>query len=391
MNKAAFGMLWLLIFALPSENMFFWEGVGTISRGIGAVTLVLAFLSLLVERRFRSLGAFQVLACVFVLWGMLTFYWSIDIEDSKGALITLISLFIFIWLIWELGQTEERLDQLIKAYVLGSYVSASGILYSFMQNSQAGYMRFSATGFNANDLGLTLALGVPMAWYLALKGKDGLLVWVYRLYLFAAFFAIILTASRTSFIAMLAGMLFIILTVKRTSIWLNSLMWVSAALVGGWLLEKVPEYSLYRLSTTVSNFTAGDLGERVNIWRHGLNIFSDNPLLGTGIGTFNKGFEQYAGFVKSSHNVFLSILVEQGLVGLLIFSSILALMLFFIIKMPYLQCTLCAVLLFAWFLGGMTLGWDLRKPTWLLLGLIAGHGSVALNRDRHIEIELSRW
>jgi hypothetical protein len=57
---------------------------------------------------------------------------------------------------------------------LGAYVAIGSTVATYLASGDSGASRFAATGFNENDLGLILALGIPAAWYLATfenKGK----------------------------------------------------------------------------------------------------------------------------------------------------------------------------------------------------------------------------
>ena len=57
--------------------------------------------------------------------------------------------------------------------------------------------------------------------------------------------------------------------------------------------------------------------ERVTIWQDALQVFSEDPILGTGFNTYAY-MGRYLGYTDT-HNYYLKILIETGLVGLLIF------------------------------------------------------------------------
>jgi hypothetical protein len=74
--------------------------------------------------------------------------------------------------------------------------------------------RFFAGGADPNSLGMTLALGVPIAWYLSLTAKRPLTRWLRRAYRPLAMFATVLTGSRGAMIAMMVALLIIPLTTR---------------------------------------------------------------------------------------------------------------------------------------------------------------------------------
>ncbi len=88
-----------------------------------------------------------------------------------------------------------RVLGLFMAYVLGGYIAAFGTFMVYRRD--AGVLRrFAAGGVDPNDLAMTLALALPMAWYLGMTYRQPLLRWVCRGYLPVAVVAIGLTGSR---------------------------------------------------------------------------------------------------------------------------------------------------------------------------------------------------
>lgn len=61
MRTITFIFLWLLVLAVPLENMIIFPGLGTVSRIIGGIAFVFAILAVTFEARGRPLGRFQIL------------------------------------------------------------------------------------------------------------------------------------------------------------------------------------------------------------------------------------------------------------------------------------------------------------------------------------------
>lgn len=78
------------------------------------------------------------------------------------------------------------------------------------------------------------------------------------------------------------------------------------------------------------SFTAGGDAGRLMIWQSTFTMIRDNPIVGVGTGVYPFVFNQYA--VESikewpiayAHNIFLQVCAEFGLIGLAIFSALLA-------------------------------------------------------------------
>lgn len=356
--------------------MFVLPGLGTLGRIAGIFCFLSAFISVLTEQSNRALGPFQFTFGLFTLWAMMSFFWSIDQKQTLTSIITFIQLYVLILLVWEFVQSEQDQLALMNAYVLGAYVSVVGIVIAFTGGNQYQYMRYSASGFNPNDLGLILALGVPLAWRLTLEKKHTIVAWLYRLYIPSALVAITLTASRASFMAFCVAILFIIWTYTSLSLWQKCIVVLVFLMFGVSAFFVVPESSLSRITSIGDELLYGNLNQRTTIWMSGLEVFSGEPLLGTGAGTFRNSVATKLGRGVSSHNLFLSTLVGQGIIGFLILLSILVVLIISILEMPRLKRRLWTVMLATWFVGVMTLDWEQEKTTWLLLGLLACQGRI---------------
>src|SRR5882724_10104017 len=145
-----------------------------------------------------------------------------------------------------------------------------------------------------------------------------------------------------------------------------------------------PETSWERLSTTPHEFSRGTLTGRTLIWTAGWELFREHPYLGVGANAFRLTVSRVLeepirmGNPKSpappAHNTFLSVLVEQGAIGFLIFAALLGALVLSLANMPALSRKLWIVCLAVWAVGVSSLTWEMRKPTWFLFGLLLAQG-----------------
>jgi hypothetical protein len=131
------------------------------------------------------------------------------------------------------------------------------------------------------------------------------------------------------------------------------------------------------------------LGGRMDIWREGFAISSQHPLLGVGGGAFREAIDRYPqGTV--AHNVFLSVLVELGIVGLGLFAVVLALVVAEAVQQPRREAWLWLATLMVWTIGASVHTWEHKKPTWLFLGLVVV-GAGLFSRDDESWVRLGSW
>lgn len=360
-----------LVFTIPLETMLVFPGIGTFSRLVGIFVAIFAFLAILANRHIRKFESIQIFTVMFLLWSMFTFFWSVDYLVSYRSILTLSQLVIFSFIVWQLAQSEEEQNNLMKAYVFGALISCGGVFYSYLSHEEYTFFRYSAYGFDPNDIGLTMALAIPMAWYLSLCKKERIMDLVYRSIVIFLFLGTTLTASRGAFVALMVSVLFVFWAFPFKGL-KNKIVMV-LFLVGATIimLNYVPSYSWERITGISSEITTGSFSGRLNIWREGLRAFLQNPVFGVGVGSFKTGVEATLGRQAAPHNLFLGILVGQGIVGLLIFVSLLVSMFNRVLKMTSLIRKYWIILLATWCAGVMSLSWELEKPTWFLIGLVA--------------------
>jgi O-antigen ligase len=121
------------------------------------------------------------------------------------------------------------------------------------------------------------------------------------------------TLSRGGYLALLAGWFFLGVAKKR------SLLVLLAAFLLTWSTI-VPEAVRYRVFMTYDqeNKTVDHSAEtRLDLWDDAMHLFASNPATGTGFATY--AFMHRIGGYEDTHNYFLKILVETGVVGMLFF------------------------------------------------------------------------
>ena len=393
---------WLFVFTVPWQNVVVLPGLGTISKLLGVAAVGATIFHVLVSGKLCRPTLFHWLGVAFCVWILLSTFWGIALPLSiQRKVITYVQLVAMIWVIWETTPTRSRLAGMLQAYVLGAFVAAGSTIYNYLTGAaiQLADTRFAASGFDANDLGMMMALGLPMAWYLASSSRGVPWQWLNRAYFVVGMVGILLTASRGAMLASFVALSVVPWTLTRMRMGVKIAAVVGVLVAGVAAVQIVPKASFERLSTTSSELSEGTLTGRVAIWQSGLRAVPRRFLHGYGPAGWYPAAGAIYGKIRGPHNTWLSILVEEGAVGFLLFMSMFVVVLRRLRALPIFERRVGMVLLATLAIAITPLSWDVHKAMWLVLTLLAGWPYVAAlpqpaaagARPRRSPLKRPRW
>lgn len=277
------------------------------------------------------MGRLIALYALVYLAGTLT---SVDARGSLYVGVLSIAFILFSVALYHALDTRKQLDALVAVMVtVGAAVAGYGVLqYAFKWGYQSAAwvdddmfssiaFRVSSTLQNPNMLGQYLILTIPLGGAKLLSSKGAWRKLYYFLCCGVMCVCMILTFSRGAWLGLLfAGLVFFI-------VWQPRLLF----------LAPLAPLALWRVmpATVVERFTSiGDLADRstsyrVSIWMGTLAMLRDGYWLfgvGPGDAAFNLVYPFYSYHeivAPHSHNLFLQIVVDAGILALLVFLWIL--------------------------------------------------------------------
>jgi hypothetical protein len=357
-----------MIFIIPWEDSLDIAAIGSIAKLMGLIVAGFWILTILSEGQMRKPHIFHAFVLLFFLWNIVSFLWSIDIIRTQKRIVTYAQMFVLILIIWELYRKPSDLISGLQAYVLGSYVCIASLISNYQRGVIAvkWQVRYSATGINAVDLSILLLLGLPLAWHLFLliDGKKHPFLKIINItYIPLAIFSVFLTGSRTSLIAIIPAMVFILLP-KGFKISRYIMVFIFLAISLIIIRSLLPAAIIERLSTLLSSIGSFDLGGRTYLWKEAIATFMEHPFFGSGAGTLPTVIGAWA------HQTFLSILAETGLIGFLLFIGILFIVVNQAIRLLEKYSGLWFSIFYTWVIGVLSLSWETKKVTWLFLSFV---------------------
>jgi O-antigen ligase len=318
------------------------------------------------------------LIALFVAWSVLSLAWSVDREAGMKRTKTYGQLLAFVWLSWQVLRTERDLKVVLAGFLGGCAIAAGSAWRAFLSGELwPDVTRYAAEAFDPNDMAVTLALGIPIAAYLTLGARHR---WgsAALLYVPVAASAIVLSGSRAGLLTAAVAVLAVTawMRFRRVGALVLVVALLGAGLAVGW--QNIPDTTRSRLATLQQQL-AGTMGGRTAIWRAGAAAWLDDPVAGVGTGGFAAAVAPRVGTPEVAHNTPLSVAVDVGLVGLVLFLGAFHAVLRSVARSGRNRRFFAWSLLLAWLFGTSSLTWEHRKTTWFVL--LAGAAVAALRPE----------
>ncbi|KPL21241.1 MAG: hypothetical protein AMJ93_10110 [Anaerolineae bacterium SM23_84] len=316
--------LYLFVGAMFTEALLMFGSVSA-ARLLGILVLGAWTARSLASGRFEIIMPTQAwLAVMFVLWGFLSAMWAMDLERLVTALLLLVQLVALYILVINLVSCVKTV-QIILAIVTSVSLALALLTIARALSGDTIAGRVDLGRISMGNINAQAAYLVPSATLLMVLFSHqtrSVRRWLLLLGLSVIALAILATSSRGAIIAVsVVLVLGIIIDRRLLQVTLPALLVAAAALL------VLPHTLVERLEAmvTLSDRAAG----RVDIWLVALRIIRSHPALGVGLDGFAAAFNSYLpetpgiisdiGTGRASHNIFLNVQSELGVIGTALF------------------------------------------------------------------------
>ena len=372
----------VFMFVMFFENSLAKIGDITVMKALGAITLAGWLASILIQRRLGlQRSAMLLVMLIFLAWMGVCVPGAFDASTGLVQFTSYLQLGLSAIMLHSVIRTQKHLRGVLIGFVVWTVVST--VIAIVMYYAGVSRVAVGLTG-NRNLLAayINLALVCSLLVLPTLKSRlpqIGLAVSLPILFLGLA-----LTLSRTAIVVMALTLLVIWYRLAREQ---GMLILLGSAATIAVLLFLLPTAFWQRTESIVPAIERREdtFGLRLKIWELGRKMIDDHPILGVGPGNFPQASQLYArgeilGRGLASHNMYINVASETGLVGLGVF---LVLMIFAVLNTrrathrardhgdESLAHDVLAVEMMLWILLGQGLTGDhiIQKSFWLILGL----------------------
>jgi O-antigen ligase len=302
---------------------------------LAALPLLFSWLALVTregssEKTFATVHpAVSLTMLLFVAWAVLSFAWAEDGGAVLSSVFRYALAVILVLVVYTAVQRERDVMFIVVALVLGAFCAG---VYGLLNPPQAQFgqiQRVSGTLGNPNELASALVLGIGLSGGLAAVAKNALTRAAAIGIGGVCLLALLLTGSRGGLIA-LGAMLVASVILARGRRLALTMVTLTVLLAGiGWLVMAAPRENRERL------LHPGSGSGRTDIWTVGSRMVNANPVKGVGAGNFSVSSIHYllqpgslpnsqyiADSPKVAENMYLEVLAELGIVGAILFVTI---------------------------------------------------------------------
>lgn len=326
---------WTITFTGKKQVMgvpeFRWADAAFIIAAMGFIYRGLAGRNLTFQK-----SGIEIPLFVLFLWMGLSFFWSPSFSASSIEFIRKSYGLTIFYLTLNFVGNRSDLDKVIKVWIVAALVAALFGLYElFSEGLKAALqvikqgevtvwgraVRSSAFFITPNKLGLFLNIGIILGLCQYVRTRNRLYKKFIVLSEVILFGALICTLSRTSWVTLTLGCLFLSAASPRIRKFVVLNFFVAIILFLVLTSSSYRSLTFQRLFGVFEPVTTLSLIQRTEIWKAGVHIITSHPITGIGIGNYPSAVKSYGipEALSAPHNLYFYLVAEFGIIGLGLF------------------------------------------------------------------------
>jgi O-antigen ligase len=331
-HKPILGLLLLIAF-LPDYPLILFS-VGRADITLFECAFFIAFFSWLLlcirDNNIRLYGStIDIPIFLIFSWCVVSLFWTVSLDRGIFQILKIIPSLITYYLFIHMIKDKKDFNLVLSAWlIIAVFFTIMGffetVIYGINAASQLvvteAYthltrgVRAEALFTSPDTLGLLLSLTITLVIikYMTTPSKG----WKAFLIIFlpAMFFVFVATFSRKSYLSVVAALIFMSLRYRKILLWslgisIVGLIFTILLATGGFMEALLNRFQSYFVSPEVT------ISERWVAWHIGLQLFSESPITGKGIGSFFISAQILESPLNIPHNFYVYVLAELGIIG----------------------------------------------------------------------------
>jgi O-antigen ligase len=306
------------VFLVPFDQVLAMGGVAggaTFTKALGIIAIGALLLKGLFEKKIQRPDSASFVWILFVLYGSLSALWAIQPGLAMARIPTAAGLMFLYLTASSYKILKSEMDTLIWCILGGGILASVLTIHNFrsLETVTRTTVQFGERAAGLNQLPFDLLLPVSICIEKMLHKKGMMTKIIFGVILCVMTFAIIATGSRGALLGLGAIIIVYVLSVRQ-KVSIGTVLLV----VGIVLMTTTPAFFLERIGETMETGGSG----RTTIWLNGLNALKNYWPMGAGLNNFDEAYTEFAYFTplspgigRASHNIYLGIFVELGILG----------------------------------------------------------------------------
>jgi len=264
---------------------------------------------------------------LFLMISLASFFYSSSQSYALIGIERIITSFILVFSISVFISNDVRKERLIYFFIYSGLIFGTyHVLNSIINESN---LRIGLEyGVNPNEVGLVFSISCCFAFFKLYQKEKVILN---TLGFIVSFLSLLLSGSKSAILGIIIYLFILLLFTQSIKNLTRNVVVLSAILIGVYylLMNNTFFYNIagYRIEAMLMLFfnegaNDGSTGRRLMMIQEGLEFFYNKPMFGAGINNFANIYNLFVGEDTYSHNNYVEILVNLGIVGFLIYYGV---------------------------------------------------------------------